>query len=262
VASTNVWGSVVAAIGGDEVSVRSILADPTADPHSYEDKPADAAELAEAKLAVFNGGGYDDFFPRLADASGTGARRVEAFAVSGKQEGANEHVWYDLPTVRAVADKIAEELGLIAPDRREIFAGNARSFEAQVDELIARTARIGADRPGARVAYTEPIPEYLIETAGLANATPEEFSEAVEEETDPPAAAVAAITGLVTSRQVLALVNNAQTETPVTAALKESATAAGVPVVDVTETLPAGVTSYVEWMTAQVDALAGALATV
>ena len=54
--------------------------------------------------------------------------------------------------------------------------------------------------------------------------------------------------------------NNAQTETPVTKALRESATKSGLPVVDVTETLPEGVTNYVDWMTRQVNALAGALA--
>lgn len=260
VASTNVWGSVIQAVGGDEVTVRSIIADPAADPHSYEDKPADAAALAEAKLVIFNGGGYDDFFPELADASGTSARRIEAFDVSGKSSGSNEHVWYDLPTVQAVADKAAEELGLIAPDRKDTFAGNARAFGAQVDELIAKAATIGSSRSGATVVCTEAVPEYLLEAAGLTNATPAEFAEAVEEESDPPAAAVAAITGLVSGKQVFAVVNNAQTETPVTRALKESASSAGVPVVDVTETLPEGVTSYVDWMTAQVDALAGALA--
>ncbi|HEV2783260.1 MAG TPA: zinc ABC transporter substrate-binding protein [Actinophytocola sp.] len=260
VASTNVWGSVAQAVGGDAVTVKSIIDDPSADPHSYEDKPEDATALAESRLVVFNGGGYDDFFTELVDTSGKDARRINAFEVSGKADGTNEHVWYDLPTVKAVADKIAEELGLIAPDKKGSFAGNARSFDAGLDELIARAAKIGADRPGAKVVFTEPIPEYLLEAAGLTNATPEEFSEAVEEETDPPAAAVGEITDLITGKQVAALVNNAQTETPVTKALKDAATKAGVPVVDVTETLPQGVTSYVDWMTGQVDALASALA--
>ncbi len=256
VASTNVWASVVQAVGGDAVTVKSIIDDPSADPHAYESKPEDATALTAAKLVVFNGGGYDPFFNQMADTSAKDARRIEAFALSGKSE-ANEHVWYDLPTVKKVADKIAEELGVLDAAEKDTFAGNAKSFDAKLDELIAKAAKIGS---GAKVVATEPVAGYLIEGAGLTDATPEEFSEAIEEETDPPAGAVAEMTELVTGKRVAAVVNNAQTETPVTKALKESANKSGVPVVDVTETLPEGVTSYVDWMTRQVDALAGALA--
>jgi zinc/manganese transport system substrate-binding protein len=262
VASTNVWGSVVQAVGGDAVSITSIITDPSADPHSYEDKPENAAAASAAKLLVYNGGGYDDFFTKLADTSGKDAKKIVTFdvAAKGPSGSTNEHVWYDLPTVKKVADKIAEELGAVAPDRKDTFAANAKSFDGKLDELIAKAEKIGKDKPGAKVVFSEPVPEYLLETAGLENATPEEFSEAIEEETDPPAAAVAEVTELVTGKQVAAVLNNSQTETPVTKALKESATKSGVPVVDVTETLPEGVTGYVDWMTKQVDALAGAIA--
>ena len=262
VASTNVWASVVRAVGGDAVSVRSIIDDPSADPHSYEDKPENAAAVAQARLVVANGGGYDDFFNGLVKASGTSAQQVVAFDLAGKgvRGVANEHVWYDLPTVKKVAGKIAEDLGGLEPGRKDTFTANATAFQGRVDELITKLARIGRDHPGASVIFTEPVPQYLVEAAGLTNITPEEFSEAVEEETDPPAAAVAEVTGLVTGQKVAALLNNAQTETPVTKALREAAVKAGVPVVDVTETLPQGVTGYLDWMSKQVDALAAALA--
>jgi zinc/manganese transport system substrate-binding protein len=257
VASTNVWGSVVAAVGGDAVRVTSIINDSAADPHSYQDKPSDAVALKAAKLVIYNGGGYDDFFTRMADVSAGDAKRIEAF--SGKPQGANEHVWYDLPTVHTVAGKIAEELSAIDAGKKDTFTANASAFGAKLDELTKKAAAAGAAKPGAKVVFTEPIPEYLIETAGLTNATPEEFSQAIEEETDPPVAAVAETTDLIKNKQVVALINNAQTETPVTKRLKEEANSSGVPVVDVTETLPEGVTSYVDWMTKQVDALAGAV---
>lgn len=262
VASTNVWGSVARAIGGDAVSVTSLISGESADPHSYQDKPEDAVMLAGAKLIISNGGGYDDFFGRLADAAGGAGARIVAFDVAGKgpSGSTNEHVWYDLPSVAKVADRIAEELGTLVPDRRDAFAENARGFDARLTELAGRAAKIGIDHPGVRVLCTEPVPQYLLDTAGLVNATPEEFSEAIEEETDPPAAAVAEINRLIGDRRVAAVVNNAQTETPVTNALRELANKSGVPVVDVTETLPEGVTSYVDWMARQLDTLAGALA--
>jgi zinc/manganese transport system substrate-binding protein len=262
VASTNVWGDVVQAVGGDAVAIKSIVSDPSADPHSYEDKPETAASVSEAKLLVYNGGGYDDFFTKLVDTAGKDAKEVVAFdvAAKGPSGSTNEHVWYDLPSVKKVADKIAEELGAIAADKKDTFTSNAKVFDGKLDELTTKAEKIGKDKPGAKVVFSEPIPEYLVEMAGLENATPEEFSEAIEEETDPPAAAVAEVTDLVTGKKVAAVLNNMQTETPVTNALKEAANKSGVPVVDVTETVPQGVTSYVDWMTKQIDSLATAIA--
>jgi zinc/manganese transport system substrate-binding protein len=277
-ASTNVWASVAAAVGGDAVSVTSLIDSPSADPHAYEAKPEDATALSEAKLALYNGGGYDDFFVQLADAAPSKPPRIEAFALSGKAEGSgdapsgqtsaapaeegevNEHVWYDLPTVKKVADRVAEDLGAIAPDRKATFAENAKSFNADIDELMTKLSAIADARPGAQVVATEPVAAYLLQAAGLRDSTPPEFSEAIEEETDPPAEAVAQMTDLIRNRQVVAVINNPQTETPVTQSLKDAASQAGVPVVDMTETLPQGVTSYVDWMAGQIDKLAGALA--
>jgi zinc/manganese transport system substrate-binding protein len=260
VASTNVWGSVVQAVGGDAVTVHSIIDDPSADPHSYESKPADVAALGKAKLVVFNGGGYDDFFAKLVGDSGAdGAKRIDAFGLSGKADGTNEHVWYDLPTVKKVTDKVAEELSAAAPDKKDTFTANAKAFDEKVDALAASVAGLGADHPGSKVVVTEPVPHYLLEAAGIADVTPTEFSEAIENETDVPVAALTATTDLITGKQVTALVNNTQTENSVTQQLVSKAEGAGIPVIGVTETLPAGVSGYLDWMTKQVDALSTAL---
>ncbi|HYQ63239.1 metal ABC transporter solute-binding protein, Zn/Mn family [Actinophytocola sp.] len=255
VASTNVWGSVAAAVGGQDVSVKSLINDPSGDPHSYQDKPEDATLLTDARLILYNGGGYDDFFTKLAKAAGTDARQVNAYDVSGHPQGENEHVWYELATVRKVADKVATELGAIDPSNKDTYAGNAKAFDAKLDALATRAAAI----PDGKVVSTEPVAHYLLDTAGIADVTPPEFSEAIEEETDPPVIAVADTTDLITKKRVVALVNNDQTETNVTNQLISAARTAGVPVVDVSETLPPGVTDYVEWMTKEVDSLAGAV---
>jgi zinc/manganese transport system substrate-binding protein len=258
VTSTNVWGAVVAAVGGDAVSVRSLIDDPSADPHAYEVKPADATAIADARLAVYNGGGYDDFFARLTETA-SGIRTINAVDVAGKNaEGTNEHVWYDFASVRSVATTIADELGAIDPAHKDTFAGNARTLGADLDALTAKLAAVGATHQGASFAATEPVADYLLEAAGLANATPRDFAEAIEEETDPSPAAVDETTTLVTEKKVLVLVTNIQTETPVTDALVEAARAAGVAVVEVTETVPQNATGYLDWMTSQVDALSTA----
>jgi zinc/manganese transport system substrate-binding protein len=289
VASTNVYGSIAEAVGGDRVSVDSLIDDPAADPHSYESTPADAAAVAGARLVVANGGGYDDFLTQLVEASGATPTVIEVTEVSGLEpaeehaEGAapaeaeehaadghahehehgefNEHVWYSLPTVQALATQLATDLGAADPAGAAEFTANAEAFNNQVAELVTRAEAIGAAQPGARVAVTEPVPGYLVETAGLTDVTPPEFTEAIEEDTDPPAAVLQETLALFQGDPVRALVVNAQTETPSTDQVRQAAQTAGVPVVEMTETLPEGTTDYVAWMGAQIDALAGALGT-
>jgi zinc/manganese transport system substrate-binding protein len=258
VASTDVWGSVVRAVGGDDVAVTSIIDDPTKDPHDYEVKPTDTAAVAGAQLLVSNGIGYDDFFAKAVSTVGAGKPSVVAFDVSGKTRTAdtNEHVFYDLPTVKKVADKIAEDLGGIDAGKKATFDANAKAFDAKVDGLVAQLGKLPA---GKKAVVTEPVANYLLAAGNVADATPEAFEKAVEGGTDIPVSAVAAATALIQNHQVDALVNNAQTETDVTNQLKAKAAAANVPVVDVTETLPAGTTDYVGWIGKEVDALSKAL---
>jgi zinc/manganese transport system substrate-binding protein len=259
VATTNVWGSVASAIAGPGVEVRSIVQDPAADPHSYESTPTDAAAVSDADLVVYNGGGYDEWVTQILDGDpSVRSRSVEAFALRGDQAQDNEHVWFDPTAVRGVVDHVAQRLSALEPAQADALRQRASAFTARVDDEAARLAAIGPARPGARVFATEPIAHYLLATAGVADATPPAFGEAIENETDPPAATVAEVGTLVGTRGVDALVFNPQTETPITEQLRAAATGAGVPVVDVTETLPAG-QDYLTWLDGTRSALARAL---
>ncbi|GHF74440.1 zinc/manganese transport system substrate-binding protein [Amycolatopsis bartoniae] len=257
VASTDVWGSVLTAVGGDEVQVTSIIHDPAADPHSYETTPQDALAAQRAQLTLANGGGYDDFFTKLADQA-PNAKKLVAYDI-GATGDENEHVWYSFATVQKVADQVAAELGQLRPADAQTFTANAAAFKAKVTELQTKAEQAGAAHPGSKVLATEPVAHYLLETAKVTDATPHEFSEAVENESDVPAAAVAEVNAIIAGKQVKAVVDNAQTVTPTTQQVVDAAKGAGLPVVDVTETLPAGATDYISWMTSEVDALAGAL---
>ncbi|HZA16985.1 MAG TPA: zinc ABC transporter substrate-binding protein [Pseudonocardiaceae bacterium] len=261
VASTDVWGSVARTVAGDAADVEPIIDDPSADPHSYESTPTDAAEVTNADLVVFNGGGYDEFMSQILHEAGN-KPTVEAFALQqatpADDSEPNEHVWYDLAVAQGVAQQIAEKLGQLAPAQAQQLAAQAQTFRTEIDGLAGRLSSIAASHGGQRVAMTEPLAQYLITAAGLVDATPPEFLEAVEEETDPPAAAFAATQELFTQRQVQVLIYNPQAETPVTSQIRAAAEAAGIPVVTMTETLPEN-TDYRGWMSAQIDALSTAL---
>jgi zinc/manganese transport system substrate-binding protein len=254
VASTDVWAGVVRAVAGDAVEIKTIIHDPAGDPHSYESTPSDAVAVAGADLVVFNGGGYDEFMEQVL-AQTPDKPTVQAYS---HEASANEHVWYDLPVVQAVAEQVAAELGKLAPGQAQQFTADAQTFGTEIDELRARVSRIADAHAGAPVAMTEPVAYYLVEAAGLKDLTPPEFTEAIEEETDPPAAAVAATGQLLAQRQVRVLIYNPQTETPVTSKVRSDAETAGIPLVSMTETLPES-TEYLEWMYGQIDALSVAL---
>lgn len=274
VASTNVWAGVVTAIGGDAVSVKALIDSPVADPHSYETTAEDALDFTEAKLAVVNGGGYDEFAHQLADQA-KDVPLIDAFELSGHAEedhaeaaeeghadehdhgGVNEHVWYDLHTVSKVADAVAAQLGKLEPAKAEEFTANAKRFTSELAKVEGQLAELPK---GAKVLATEPVAHYLLEAGGLKDVTPPAFSNAIEGDSDIPVAAQDAVNQLIERKQVSVLVNNPQTETDVTKELLATAERAGVPVVDITETLPEGETDYVQWLRAEVAQLQEALA--
>ncbi|WP_016701554.1 metal ABC transporter solute-binding protein, Zn/Mn family [Actinoalloteichus spitiensis] len=298
VASTNVWGSVAAAVGGPNIEIVSIIDEAGADPHSYESQPSDAAELVGADLIVHNGAGYDEFVSQIIASEGLDTPAVEAADVAGVEghshdhgdhghdhdghdhdeepadhghdhdghdhdHGAedNEHVWYDLAVVSEVAERIADELSELDADNAEDYRSNLEEFQDGIDELAAAVADLGESEDGGHphVLSTESVATYLLADAHIHDVTPSGMHLAMHNETDPPAAVIAEINEIIDNRDADVLINNPQTETGVTNQMLSRAEQAGMPVVEFTETLPEGQDDFLAWMTDQVEALAAAL---
>ncbi|WP_432562455.1 metal ABC transporter solute-binding protein, Zn/Mn family [Kineococcus sp. SYSU DK003] len=262
VASTNVYGSIASSIAGDAATVTSIIDDPSADPHSYEASTRTQLELSRATVVIENGGGYDDFVDTMLNAADSQATVLNAVEISGRTaeagEELNEHVWYDVETVRKVAQALEDELAKASPDDAGTFEANLETFEAGLDTLEQKIQTAAATVQGRPVAITEPVPGYLLEALGATDATPEAFSEAIEEETDVPADVLQETLALFTQHQVQALVHNEQTTGPQTEQVLAAARDNGIAVVPVTETLPEG-KDWTTWMTENVDAITAAL---
>jgi zinc/manganese transport system substrate-binding protein len=260
VASTNVYGDIVRQIGGDHVSVTSVLSDPDADPHLFEPRTGNGLAVARADVVVQNGVGYDTFMTRLEDAAPNGKRRVVTIAdvlgVHGNDS--NPHLWYDVSSLGRIADAIEHALTRADPTHRRAYAAGRRRFAAAAARLRKAVAGLRAQHDGAPVAYTEPVPGYLVRDAGLRNLAPRSFTRPIEEGTEPSASAVSAMTKLVADRRVRVLLYDKQAVSPITARIRAAALRAGVAVVGITETLPKGMTFQV-WQLRQIDALARAL---
>jgi len=290
VASTNVYGSIAEAIGGDLVSVTSIIDSATQDPHSFEASAQDQLALSKADIVIENGGGYDPFIDALLEAGSSTAHVVNASEASGLLEGDdhahegeeehaeeehseeehaeddghnhiegfNEHVWYSLHGMEHVAEHIAEELVELDAGNAATYEQNLAAFVAGIEGLEAEAEALHATTEGLGAAITEPVPLYLLEAAGLTNLTPADFSEAIEEGTDVPPLALSETLALFENGEVSLLAYNSQTASPETERVREAAEAAGVPVVEFGETLPDGA-DYLSWMTDNLRAIAASL---
>lgn len=82
-ASTNVWGAVAQAIGGENVNIIVGVNEPTQDPHDYQATAQDKLNISKAKLVLVNGGGYDDWASSLAKAINPQPVVINAVKVSG-----------------------------------------------------------------------------------------------------------------------------------------------------------------------------------
>lgn len=262
VASTDVYGDIAKAVGGEHVSVTTFISSPSQDPHSYEASSRDILLTSKADVVIENGGGYDDFVDQLvdsADGSPTVLNAVDISGYSAPDGGTlNEHVWYDVPTMQRVTDDIVDALGNADPDHAGAYVKNAQALGKGLESLAKREADLRSSLDGLGVAVTEPVPGYLLDAVGAVDLTPDEFSEAIEGGDDVPVVALNDTLSLFTEHQVGALVYNEQTTGTITQQVKQAAEDSGVPVVSMTETLPDGDT-YLTWMNANVDALEQAL---
>ena len=174
-----------------------------------------------------------------------------------RKTGDNPHLWYDPATAPAVAKAIATQLSAIDPANAADYAAGLAAFEATLDPLADKVAAIRKKFAGQPVTATEPVFGYMAEALGLTMRN-ESFQLSVMNDTEPSAQDTAAFQADLKDGKVKVLFYNSQVTDPQTDRLLEIAKAGGVPVVGVTETMPAG-KSFADWMLGELDATEKAL---
>jgi len=262
VASTNVYGSLAKTIGGSQVTVTSIIDDPSKDPHEYQADARTQLAIARAQVVIENGGGYDDFVDTMLSASGnTKVALINAVKTSGYDSSIadfNEHVFYDYATVRKVVDTMVADFTKADPSHATLFADRGASLQRKLAALQESELNLSGATSGVAVAITEPVPNYLLAALGMRVVTPIAFSEAVDRGTDVPAAVLQQTLATLTSGEAKLLVYNVQTRGPQSDAVLAAAKKAGIPAVPVSETLPPGL-DYVTWQRGVLATIAQAL---
>ena len=261
VGTENFYADLLTQIGGSRVTATSLLNDPNADPHAFESSPQDAALVADARLVIVNGLGYDSFMDKLIAASSRPDRVViNVQQLLGLADDVNVHIWYDPATMPKVAAAATDALARLDPPNAAYFLAQERAYLAAIKPIDDKVAELKARFAGTPIAFTEDVAGYLTDQIGLVVKTPVGFMKAVEEGTDPAPVDVAAERDLFTAKTVKVLLYNSQVTSPTTVQIHDLAQQNGIPIVGVAETIPPAFHTYQDWQLAQLSELEQALA--
>ncbi len=297
VTSTNVYADIVKNVAGDAAEVTPVIDDPTQDPHDYEATAQDQLKLSKADMVVVNGGGYDAFMTTMLEAADHKPTVVDTVAISGlpgsdgvanephdhgeeghdhgtedahdhgeeghdhdHDHGAfNEHVWYSVPTMTKLVDEVSSKLSDELPDSADDIKKNAEDYKSELGKLQSQLDEAKSEHDGEKAAATEPIALWLFHDMGIENITSQGFLSAVEHGDDVPPLVVKEAKEQIANKEVVVLAYNSQNSGPQADELKKTAESAGVPVVNLAETMDND-EKYIDWMGGYIKDVQEALA--
>ena len=258
VAAENFYGDIARQIGGDRVAVVSIMSNPDQDPHLFETTPGIVRQLANAQIVVLNGANYDPWMDKLLAAAPRPERTViNAAQLTGRKAGDNPHLWYDPATMPAVATALADAFTGADRAHASEYAARLKATLASLERIAQRVAQVKAKHSGTVVTATEPVFGLMTDAVGLTMRN-QRFQLAMMNDTEPSARDIAAFENDLKERKVRALIYNSQVSGSLTRRLRDIAARAKVPVIGVTETMPANL-SFQDWVLGELDILDKAL---
>jgi ABC-type Zn uptake system ZnuABC Zn-binding protein ZnuA len=265
VATTTVFADMVANVGGDLVSVTSLVPK-NADVHTFEPRPADMRAVASAGLLVMNGLGLDDWLEQTITNAAPEGTPVLKLAVDlpgvellpGETAGTqNPHLFMDPKYGELYVDRIAAALKQADSAHASEYDANAATYKQRLETLDGWVRAQIETVPQANrkiVTFHDSFPyyarEYGLTVVGVAVEAPGQ---------DPSAAQTAALIDAIKASGVKAIFSEAQFPPKL---VDQLASEAGVKVVSnlYSDALgDAPVTSYEEVIRWDTEQIAGAL---
>jgi zinc/manganese transport system substrate-binding protein len=193
VASFSILGDFVRNVGGDRVSVTTLVG-PDSDAHVYTPTPADAKKIADAKLIFVNGLGFEGWLPRLVQSSGGKAKIVTvSTGITPLRLGssADPHAWQSVTNAKVYIANISLALSAADPASAEQFMKNTQGYIEQLDALDREVRDAVAKLPEGRrkVISTHSAFGYFAASYGIEFIAPLGFST----ESEPSARDIAKI---------------------------------------------------------------------
>lgn len=256
-ATTDFYGEVAKAVVGKKGEVTSVINKPNVDPHDYDPTPKIAKEVAGSQIVISNGIGYDSWMNNLVKNNDSKATYLKVGEdVMNKKTGDNPHLWYDPNTMPKLANRIAKELGEKQPKNKKYFQKNAQKYISSlqsVDNKIANLKKVAAKTENKNVYVSEPVFDYAINSMGF-KVGDQKFENSVEKGTDPSPQTISDMQKNIKEHKIAFFVYNSQVSDKTVNNFVSLAKENDVPVLKVTETLPAG-KNYKQWMSGQYNSL-------
>jgi zinc/manganese transport system substrate-binding protein len=216
IATFSILGDIAHNVGGDRSDV-TMLAGPNGDAHVYSPTPADAKRIADAKLVVINGLGFEGWIERLVKASGSKAPVVTASKGvkprrmagghshgHGHSHASNDpHAWQSVANVKVYAANIRDGLIAADPAGKTAYEANATAYIAKLDALDKEVRDTVAKIPAGRrkVITTHDAFGYFKDAYGLDFIAPQ----GVSTDSAPSAKEVARIVGQIKRQKIPAV---------------------------------------------------------
>jgi zinc/manganese transport system substrate-binding protein len=204
-------------VGGDRLEV-SALVGPGGDAHVYTPTPADARNVAAAKLVIVNGLGFEGWLQRLVKSAGNKAtvvtatkgvtpRKEKADAHGHKHSHAHDetdpHAWQSITNAKIYVANIRDALAAVDAASAETYRKNAETYLAKLDALDREVRDAVTKLPAERrkVISTHDAFGYFAEAYGITFIAPQ----GVSTEAEPTARDVARIIGQIKAQKIPAV---------------------------------------------------------
>jgi zinc/manganese transport system substrate-binding protein len=146
VATFSILGDFAKNVGGERIVVTTLVG-PDGDAHVYSATPADAKNLAAAKVVFVNGLGFEGWMDRLVKASGTKApltvvsRGIKTQRMAGGHSHGHSHAetdphaWQSVANAKVYVTNIRDALVKADPAGKADYEANAKAYLEKLDAL-------------------------------------------------------------------------------------------------------------------------------
>lgn len=255
VAAENFYGSVAEAIGGKNIIVRSILNNPSQDPHFFGSNPSVAKAFNDADVIIYNGLGYDAWINHLLPTTTT--QIIIVADLIHAKDSDNPHIWYKPETSLQLADKLRATFITLDPQNATNYQQNFDAFSAAHQQFLNHIQSIKVKYNGITITATEPIFDYLAESLGF-RMLGSDFQLSIMNDVPPSPQQIISFQKNILNHHVKLLVYNTQVNNPITKRMQDFAIQNNIPVVGMSETMPVG-KDFLSWMNFNLDAVVNAL---
>ncbi|CAK0764548.1 zinc/manganese transport system substrate-binding protein [Azospirillaceae bacterium] len=150
VASFSILADITRQIGGRFVEVKSLVG-PDGDAHVFEPSPADAKIVKIARVVVLNGLNFEEWAPKLLQATGTQAEIVTTtIGITPRplntnhdhhkhsHEEVDPHAWQNVENVKIYTKNIVEGLSKADSEHAEDYRLQGKAYLTRLDALEVR----------------------------------------------------------------------------------------------------------------------------